>query len=86
MHYIKRACGKTYLSTEIYCIPQGNTGFGNLTVDFVREKQGLIPQENNIIYQLSFSDEKIFLLGYGLTRKDKNKAQADRKCHASWAS
>ncbi len=26
------------LSTEIYCIPQRNTGFGNLTVDFVREK------------------------------------------------
>ena len=26
------------------------------------------------------------ILGHELTRNDKNKAHADRKCHTSWAS
>ena len=73
------------LSTEISCIPQGNTGFGNTLVLILSEKN-LTPKENNIIYQLSISDEKMFLSRHGLTRNDKNKAQADRKCHTSCES
>lgn len=35
---------------------------GSETLLLILSEKNLIPQENNIIYQLPFSDEKIFLL------------------------
>ena len=51
----------------------------------------LILSEKNLIdmkpaVHYSFTDEKMLPLWHELTRNDKNKAQADRKCHTSWAS